>query len=1099
MFQPHSGKEQLLAQLSPEIENPQILGINKEPWHATLMPYGDLHEALAARRHGSRFCRSLNGLWKFNWVPRPEQRPVNFYQPDFDVSAWSEIPVPSNWEVQGYGTPIYRNAGNTIKVDVPRVMSEPPENFTAFVERNPVGSYRREFDIPPEWSGRRVFLSFDGVDSAFFIWINGLKVGYSTNSRNVAEFDITSYLKVGKNFVAAEVYQYNSSTYLEDMDMWRLHGIFRNVTLWSAPHVHIRDFAVRTDLDPQYQNAALEVVAKVRNYSDRPDSPHGLLVHLYDARGELVPNAFGEANIPALEPGEEVVVKVKIAVIQPEKWTAETPNLYTVVLELHLAVADLANTDLMKTIPRERLSTRVGFRVIEIRGRVFMINGTPVKLKGVNRHEHNSDVGHAVTEAQMIRDIEVIKQGNGNHVRTSHYPDDPRWYELCDEYGLWVMAEANVEAHGLWYGHKGDPLPGEEYFSEAILDRNLANVENFKNHPSVVIWSLGNEAGEGPSLVAACAALKVLDPSRPVHYRDFGRVNGVGKDNPADFDSQTYTRHDPLEKIAVDPTLTKPFYLNEFAHAMFNSMGSLGEYNDLIDAHPSLLGGAIWEFQDQGLWNLRDPQRPLLAFGGGFGDFPNDHYFIHKGVVAFDRSPKPHYPEMKRVFQWIGTEWVDSKPATLKIRNRYQFIDLSGFDAKWTLCEDGLAIQSGKLELPFVAPLSAVTVALPCKVEVPKPGTEYYLNISFTLKQATAWAEKGFEIAAAQFGLPVTIPAAVADDSSMKPLRLAQNAKSVTVTGDGFEIIFDPSSGTMVSLARNGVNVLAAKGGPHLHLWRTPHRNDDMWAFARWALHGLDKLQTTVTAFNAEPVDPVTVRITATLALEGQGGFGLTHQVAYTVFGDGSVAVDNDLQFDGPVIVLARVGVRMLLDKKLDRLDFFGRGPLENYADRKRGSDVGLYSFKVNDQYTYEKPMEYGNHEDVRWAALTGFGMPVLYAQAEDSLLQVAALPHTDEQMLPVEYKVDLPPSTATVLILASKTLGVGSASCGPLPLDPYRVISMHSSFSYLLRLLPEDSHLTSGFARIRTPARPPFVAGKVAAHRAMPGNSVGDFKGADE
>jgi beta-galactosidase len=539
--------------------------------------------------------------------------------------------------------------------------------------------------------------------------------------------------------------------------------------------------------------------------------------------------------------------------------------------------------------------------------------------------------------------------------------------------------------------------------------------------------------------------------------------------------------------------------MNEFAHAMFNSMGALGEYNDQIDAQPALLGGAIWEFQDQGLWNRRDPQHPILAYGGGFGDFPNDKYFIHKGVVAFDRSPKPHYQEMKRVFQWIGVEQAKAGPATLTIRNKYQFVNLSRLDAAWTLCEDGRPIQSGQLQLPVLAPLSEVTIPMPGRVEAPKPGAEYFLNLSFTMKQDDRWAKKGFEVAAAQFKLPVSRPAAFADPAAMKPVELKQDGQTATVAGDGFKVVFDKASGTMSRLERDGVNLLAPDGGPRLHLWRTPHRNDDVWAFETWSKHGLDKLKTTVTEFQAEQTAPATVRVSATLLLEGKQGFAATHAVACTVFGDGSIAVDNAVSFAGPRIALARLGVRMLLDKQLDHFDFFGRGPMENYADRKRGADAGLYGVEVSRQYEYEKPMECGNHEDVRWAALTGAGMPGLFAQADGALLQAAALPHTDEQMLPVEYRIDLPQVSATAFILAAKTLGVGSASCGPQPADSCRVMSDPAAFSYILRLLPKETKPSAGFDRTQLPARPPPKAAKPAAGPAKPTAPAKEFKGANE
>ena len=1047
-----------------EIEDPQCLGINKEPWHATLMPYANITEALAAKRHASSFCRSLNGPWKFHWVKRPELRPAEFYKPDFDASDWKDIPVPSCWQVLGYGTPYYRNFGYIFQKDFPRVMSDPPQNWTAFDERNPVGSYRREFDLPAEWQGRRVFLTFDGVDSAFFLWVNGQKVGYSVNSRNPAEFDVTQYVKPGKNLVAVEVYRFSAGSFLEDQDMWRLSGIFRNVTLWSAPQVHIRDFYVTTDLDAQYKDAMVSVTAKIKNYKAEAAVEQTVTARLYDGKGKVM----GEASerVSKFAPGQEQAVALKVPVAAPAKWTAETPNLYTLVL-----TAGAGNQ--RQPTATEYLSTRVGIRKVEITGRLFMVNGTPIKLKGANRHEHWPDVGHAITEAQMIRDLEVLKQGNCNHVRTSHYSNDPRWYELCDEWGFWLVGEANCECHG--YDHRFDTEPT---MRDAIIDRNVANVENYKNHPSVIIWSLGNECGgRGKNFVDALNEVKRLDPTRPVHYERFG----LGQGNPADFDQKMYGTPAEFERIGKDPKLTKPFYVCEFAHAMFNSMGSLAEYSDVFDRCPAILGGAIWEWQDQGLWNRRDPQRPLLAYGGGFGEVPNDHYFIHKGVVAADRSPKPHFAEMKRAFQWIGIEPADLATGQVKIKNKHQFVDLAGFDAAWTLSEDGVAIQQGPLTLPFIAPGKDVIIGVPCQKFQPKAGAEYFLRVAFTLAQDRPWAKKGFEVAAAQFQLPVQQPGSPA--AAAKPVTLTQDDKRITVSGDDFVVGFDKATGLISALKRGGVNILAAGGGPQLHLWRAPHRNDDIWAYNEWRRYGLDDLKFKVVSVAANAAEPSSARVVAELQAEGKDGFIVTYNAAYTIHGEGAMVVDNEVKFAGPQLPLGRLGVRLLLDKRLDRFDFLGRGPMENYADRKRGFDVGLYSTGINEQYAYEKPMEYGNHEDVRWAALTGVGTPGLLVQARGELLQASALPHTDEQMTPVEYKIDLPTSQATVLCLSTKTLGVGSNGCGPRPLEKYIVRSKPAKFSYILRLLGTGQQPTPEIGRL-SPATRQFVAAEASKHR---------------
>ena len=1021
------------ASIPSEIENPELLGINKEPYHATLMPYANLQEALVARRHASSLCRSLNGPWKFNWVARPEKRPVDFYKSDYDVSAWKEIPVPSNWEVHGYGTPFYRNLGYTIKKDFPHVMSEPEKWYTSYEERNPVGSYRREFEVPAAWMGRRNFITFDGVDCAFFLWVNGEKVGFSVNSRNAAEFDLTKYLKPGKNMIAVEVYQYSSGTWLEDQDMFRLHGIFRNVTLWSAPQLHIRDFFVKTDLDKDYKDATLDVTAKIKNYNDKTAKAQILTATVYDKDGNEI--AKGSATGTSLKTNQEEALNIKIQVTNPVKWTAETPNLYTIVL---------TNSE------GEYLSSKIGFRKIEIKGRIFTVNGVPIKLKGVNRHEHWSDVGHAVTEEQMIRDLEVIKQGNCNHVRTSHYSDDPRWYELCDEYGIWLVAEANVECHG--YDGRFDEEPT---MKAAIIDRNVANVENFKNHPSVIIWSLGNECGGvGSNFVAALNTVKAMDPTRFVHYERFG----TGSRNPADLDGRMYGTAQDYARTAQDKNLTKPFYICEFVHAMFNSMGSLEEYSKVFDNNPEILGGAIWEFQDQALWNKRDPKHPILAYGGGFGEAPNDHYFIHKGVISYDRATegknvKPHYPEMKKAFQWIDTELTDAINGGIQIKNKYQFISLDGFDATWSLSENGTEIDNGKIKMRSIWWGKGLFEAnIPYKIEHPKTGAEYFLRISYKLKEKTRWADKGFEVATEQFRLPINTPPVI-ETKVTQPVKLVQNSQSAIISGKDFSVSFDKKTGFMSQVTKNGIDMLVADGAPKLHLWRASHRNDDDWAYQQWQKFGVNALQYSLVDFKVEIIDNASVKVTSTTKADGKQGFGVYHTATYLVKGDGTIKVDNQLQFVGFRINLARIGVRMLLDKKLDRMTFLGRGPFENYSDRKSSAEVGIYELGVNEQYEYEKPMERGNHEDVRWAKLSGKDMPSLMIQSDEKLMQVAALPHTDEQMHPVEYKIDLPASTSTVFCISTKTLGVGSASCGPRPLEKFQVFAEPTSFSYTIKL----------------------------------------------
>jgi beta-galactosidase len=1020
------------ATVPKEIEDPECLGINKEADHATLMPYANLKEALLAKRHASSYSQTLNGSWKFNWVDWPQKRPVNFYQTDYDVSRWKSIKVPSNWQIEGYGTPAYSNFNYIFKKDFPRIMSAPPVSFTTYQERNAVGSYRRNFTLPAGWEKRQVFLTFDGVDAGFFLWINGKKVGYSVNSRNAAEFDVSKYLHRGENMIAVEVYRFTTGSYLEDQDMFKLSGIFRNVTLWSAPEEHIRDFNIKTTFDKEWQNADLSVKTIIRNYADRPVPARTLNIQLYDGERPLTGVRISK-NIPALQPGQEVTLDLTVAVPKPEKWTAETPKLYTTVLSV---------TENKQVV--EIISARTGFRQIEIKGRLFLVNNVPIKLKGVNRHENWPADGHATTEEEMIKDILLIKQGNCNHVRTSHYSDDPRWYELCDEYGIYLVAEANVESHGAW-----DEFNEEPRIKAALIQRNVANVENFKNHPSVIIWSLGNECGSGGSnFLAILDAIKRIDQTRPTHYQGFG----IGTKNPADLDSEMYTQTEDLERKAQNNELTKPFYLCEYAHAMFNSMGSLDVYNDLFDKYPSLLGGAIWEWQDQGLYNDRDPKHHITAYGGGFGEYPNDHYFIHKGVVFSDRAEKPHYPEMKHAYQWITITDKDPLNGKYLIKNRYQFIDLKQFQGEWIITENGEKIKSGTFTIGSVSPGKEKVIAIPYKIQ-PKAGAEYHIRLSFKLSRPEQWAPNRFEVAWQQLALPIKAPAFPAVDHSQGKLTMNESGDIIDIKGKAFSLSFSRKEGTFIKLEKDGKNLLNKNGGPRLHLWRAPHQQDDMWAAEEWERKGLKRLNWSASEVSVKQLKPGIIEIAANLKGTGRQNYVVNQHVVYTVYADGLIRSKNDISSSDPNLPVARIGIRFLLDTSLNRFDYFGRGPMENYADRKQGFDIGHYASTVAEQMTpYEKPMDCGNHEDVRWANLSTATGRKLNFHA-DSLMQVSALPYTDEEMEPVEYKIDLPKQKTTSLVISHQTLGVGSHSCGPRPLKQYQVYVRPTRFNYEFKL----------------------------------------------
>ena len=1056
------------APLPPELENIQVLNVNKELPHATLMPYGSVVQALAAKRADSPFARSLNGDWSFHWVPRPELRPVDFYRPEYDVSGWKTIPVPSCWQMQGYGVPEYTNFTYPFKNDPPHVTSEPPREYTAYENRDPVGSYRRDFEVPAGWDGRRVFLTFDGVDSNLFLWINGERVGYSTNSRAPAEFDITRYLKPGKNVLAAEVYRFCAGSYLEDQDMWRLSGIFRNVTLWSTPTVHVRDFSVQPDLDAQYRDGTVNVSAKVKNYGDRTAPAGELRYQLFDHAGQAVAGGGASGTVPALAPGGETTVTLHVSTSNPEKWSAEVPNLYTSVLSL------VDSTDRVETTPSEILSCRTGFRKIEIKDGVFCLNGVPIKLLGFNRHENEADTGHTVTEANMLRDIQLLKGCNSNHVRTCHYQDDPRWYELCDEYGLYVVAEANLESHGSGW-QPPQSLSFHPEWKQAHLQREVDNVESQKNHAAVVIWSLGNESGWGPNFDAAYETVKALDPSRYVHYEGWQHGGDAKK---GDLISQMYTSPKEVDKALGAHEYGKPYYMCEFAHAMNNSLGGLQEYLDVFDKYPSAMGGAIWEWQDQALWNRRDPAHPFLAYGGGFGDKPNDSVFILKGGGVFtDRTRNPKYFEVKHGYQWIKTTARDLTKGALTVHNKYAFTPLSQFLAAWVVTRNGQEVAHGDLPLPEVAPGGSAPMDVPLPAEVLAQPGEYFLHVGYRFKQAPAWTtpDTETEIATDQFALPAQAAPAMATAATTAQnsglLQVTSDAARIVVSGQSggspFHVVFDRTDGALSELVYGDMPVIVpGTGGLALYAYRAPHRNDDLWAAKAWKTAGLEHLTphpSQVEAMPAQADGSVQIRLSG--LAEGKGGFGFGQAVNYTVNRDGSIDVRASVLPKGQRIVLPRLGMRVQLNPALDQLAYDARGPQENYPDRELGAEIGRYASTVQEQLTpYVRPMECGNHGDARWCALTrgpqGPGIRVDFVlpgepgtnpSAAIGGFSFSALPFTDEQLDKAAYAKDLPASSSTVLCLAAKTLGVGTASCGPSTFAAYRVYAEPTVFAFRL------------------------------------------------
>ncbi len=1061
------------AQAPPPLEwqDPGIVGVNKEPAHATFTAFADEAGARAGLRSASPSYQSLNGEWKFHWVPKPSDRPVNFYRPSFDDGAWKTIRVPSNWQLEGYDVPIYVN------IQYPWGKPDPP-NIPA--DNNPVGSYRRRFAVPPAWAGRDVFITFDGVESAFYLWVNGERVGYSEDSRTPAEFNITRHVKAGENLLAVEVYRWCDGSYLEDQDFFRLSGIFRDVTLWSAGPLHLRDLEVRTDFDAAYKDATLRIEAKVRNGSAASAS-FSVRGTLLDAAGAEVARAT--ASLQGVPAGQISSVTMTQAVGSPRRWTAETPALYTLLVSL----LDEGGT-VVEVVPQ-----RVGFRKVEIKDGQLQVNGRPILIKGVNRHEHDADTGHSVTVEQMVRDVRLMKRHNINAVRTSHYPNATAWYDLCDEYGLYVIDEANIESHGMGY----DPartLGNNPAWKTAHMDRTVRMVERDKNHPSVVIWSLGNEAGDGVNFEATSAWVHQRDPSRPVQYEQ------AGVKPHTDIVVPMYTRPKGVAEYGSKPQ-ARPMILCEYAHAMGNSTGNLREYWDLFYAHPQLQGGLIWDWVDQGLrtripaagTRQDHPERRLLAgpefqagfrrvdtagtylaFGGDFGpiNVPSDFNFCMNGLVNADRAPHPGLLTVKRNYQYVHVKPIDLAKGTVMVTNWHDFSDLDLVLAgRWAVQADGRTVASGALPALALGPRASKDVTLPLPAIAPRPGAEYWLDVSFHLKRATAWGGRiGDEMAFDQFRLPVERPVIAAAPPPAARLALEDGADAVTVTGATFAAVFDKRAGTLSSLTYRGTELVQRALLPDF--WRAWTDNDrgaqlqtrlDVWrqASSSWR----------VSSVRAVPIgtDAVRVDVDATIPV-----IASTYKAAYTVFRTGDILIEASFTpGKGSLPMLPRFGMQMAMPAGFERVSWFGPGPEETYSDRNEAR-VGRYSGTVDEQWTdYSKPQENGNKSDVRWMAITNRqGVGLLAAGMPH--LSAAVRHYTHEDMWNAKHTYEMTKRPEVYVSLDAKQMGVGGDdSWGALPHEPYRLPAQ--AYTYRFRLRPFSTAIDGdpGALVKRVPALP--------------------------
>jgi beta-galactosidase len=1025
----------------PEWENPAVNGINRMPPRATSVSFPDVASALRADPRGSNRRLDLNGTWKFFWSPVPGQSPADFHLPEYQVRNWGDIKVPGNWELQGHGTAIYTNIRYPfVPVDPPRI----PDND------NPTGCYRRDFEVPDAWTGMQITLHLAGVSSACYVWVNGHAVGYSEDSALPAEFDITPYVKKGPNVLAIKVLRWCDGSYMEDQDHWRLSGIYRDVYLSAAPPLQLYDFFVQTALDDTYRDARIDVQTTVRDFGSTDPAGWTLEGQLYDAAGTAVlekPMSKGVAQIlnrswppTGNAPFADLTAEVK----NPMKWSAEYPNLYTLVLALKQPDGKIA----------EVRSCKVGFRNVEIDGGRVLVNGVPVLLYGVNRHEHDESTGKYVTEESILQDILLMKRFNFNAVRTAHYPNHPRWYELCDEYGLYVMDEANLETHGI-----GARLANDPEWHSAHLERMVRMVERDKNHPSILFWSLGNESGTGPNHAAMSAWTKERDHTRYVHYEGAQTSTGYldanrHPDPPyVDVVSRMYAPIDVMVNWATDPRESRPVLWCEYAHAMGNSLGSFYKFWDAIRKHDRLVGAFIWDWVDQGIRRTDSEGRWYWAYGGDFGDTINDGNFCMNGVVSPDRSLKPATWEAAKVMQPVHIELVDATQPALRVRNYHHFADLSRYNITWSLTENGVEIQKGTHPGLKTPAGGEEIVQLNLRQPPLKPGAEYWLRIDFSLKSAEKWAPAGHRVAWEQFKLPYRVPAPPLPAIIPGELSLVIDEQEINIGGADFSCRFSRADGVLSSWTVDGEELIAMSPAPNF--WRPPTDNDEGSAMpvrqGLWKDAG--QLRSVLRA-DAYQTGQNTVEVLIELELPQVRSRWTS---VYTVYANGTIGVEVRFIPGEGLPDLPRLGMQMQIPAAYDRLEWYGAGPHESYWDRQRGAAIGLYSASVKDDFfQYGRPQESNNKWNTRWARLSDQkGNGVLIAGGTP--LSFSAWPFTMTELERARHINELPAESAVITVnIDHLQMGVGgddSWSMNALPHPEYRIRPLPCRYAF--RLIP--------------------------------------------
>jgi beta-galactosidase len=997
----------LYAQTLPDWENPDVNGINKEKPHA--------YSFLVSEKANNAAILSLNGIWKFKWSADPQSRPVDFYTENYSTANWDNILVPGNWELQGFGIPIYTNFVYPFKRDAPKVTSEPEKNYTSFLQRNPIGSYITSFNIPENWNNKQVFLNFNGVQSAFYVWVNGQKVGYSENSMSPAEFDITNFIHKGENKVAVEVYRWCDGSYLEDQDVWRLSGIFRDVDLIARPKSYISDFFVKAVPDNTFDNANISIDLNIDNRSTQ--NSQGLHVDAevegFSAQGERVDFSF-IGKVPVVQKSNQASIELKSLIKQPRLWSAETPDLYHLILKLKNNKNEIV----------DQAECYFGVRKIEVRGDLFYVNGKAVKLKGVNRHEQHPRTGRHVSRNTMIRDLELMKQANINMIRTCHYPDDPLFYELCDQYGFYVMDEANQESHGFGLGNK--EMGDDPVWKKSHVERAVSLVQRDKNHACVIFWSMGNEGGNGQNLIAMADTVKKLDPTRLIYsdtQRDISAIYDDGYLHPAD-----------LKKLGEN-IKDKPVFMREYAHVMGNSGGNLQEYWDVIYTDPSLTGAAIWEWVDQGLAKKKDGSPLKLtehpddyqlkddefwAFGGDFGDQPNNGNFCIKGLVSSDRKPYPHYFEVQKVYQPVVIKLVNDKNVTIEVTNHFDFLPLRNFDFEYEYTANGKSIQRGKFNCDNILPGTTSNVVLPSPQEATENSSEIGLNIYAKLKTAALWAEEGFCIAREQFIIkPYSWTKVLPVE---KPLIVLESSSQIELKSEKMSFTVDRKKGSLVSWKANGQELL--KGSLEPYFWKPPNDNQKQsgysWELDKWKKAAESRVVKNVNIIKQGNL--VYVKFDMNLP-----SIGANYTLNYQLNGDGKLQVEATYTpMSDAIPLIPKFGMRVRIPDNYSTIDWYGRGPYENYPDRKTGSLIGLYHSELeNFVVSYPAPQDNSNRCDVRWLS---------FGTQKDNTIKITGLqplnfrawPYTEDDLENTSHNYQLPKRDFINLNIDLNIHGVG-------------------------------------------------------------------------